>query len=321
MLTRKRGSIMNCSPFAAVLLLAAGTALAQAPAASPADSQQPAPPPAIKSFDLSAIDKTADPCTDFYQYACGNWIKNNPIPGDQVRWARSFSMLQERNRYYLWQELDAAATAPKTPLQKKYGSFFAACMNTDLIEKKGLEPIRSALDRIASLNDPHQLAAIVGGLARQGDPAPLFRFGIQQDEKDSSKQIASIGQAGLSLPDRDYYLVDNKRFQTIFQQYRDNLTKMFTLAGDQPGHAAKEADAVLKIETALAQASTPRVDLRDPEKRYHIYTTTDFQKLTPDFDYSVYFKDVKVGHFDTLNVSTPDFFKALNQLLASEPVD
>ncbi len=312
---------MNYFRFAPILILAAGTLLAQAPVASEAGAQKPVPPEAIKSLDLTIIDKTADPCIDFYQYACGKWMKNNPIPGDQVRWARSFSLLGERNRYLLWQELDAAAKAPKTPLQKQYGDFFAACMNTGLVESKGLKPLEPPFHRIANLKDARKLATLMGELEAEGSPAPLFGFGIEQDEKDSSKQIAAIYQGGLSLPDRDYYLVDNKRFQEIRKQYIEHVTKIFTLAGDTPEQAAREAAAVMEIETALAKASTSRTDLRQPENRYHIYTMDGLQKLTPDFDYPVYFKAIQVRHFDTLNVATPDFFKALNDLIAQEPVD
>jgi len=303
-----------------VLSLAAA-ALAAIPASAQTDDAKPAPPAAIKSFDASAIDKTADPCSDFYQYSCGNWVKSNPIPGDQVRWARSFSLLGERNRYLLWKELDAAAKDAKTPLEHQFGDYFGACMNTDLIQKKGLEPLDPAFKKIAALSDPKQLATLVGELAAAGDPAGLFRFGVQQDEKDSSKQIAGIGQSGLSLPDRDYYIVDSKRFQDIRKQYVEHVTKMFTLAGDSPEEAAKEAAAVLEIETALAQASTSRTDLREPENRYHIYTLADFEKLTPDFDFSLYFKDIKIRPFDSLNVATPKFFEALSGLIAKEPID
>jgi putative endopeptidase len=309
---------MNCFRIAPILILAATTAsaLAQAPA-----EQKPAPPPAVKSFDATAIDQSADPCADFYQYACGNWMKSNPIPADQTRWMRSFSVVQERNRYLLWQELDAAASNPKSALEKQYGDFFGACMDTALIEQKGVKPLEAALRRIDALKDGRQLGELMGELEAEGSAAPLFGFGVEQDEKDSSKQIAGIGQSGLSLPDRDYYIVDNPHFKEIRSQYLAHLTRIFALAGDTPEKAAKEAASVLEIETALAKASTSRTDLRDPANRYHIYTVADLEKLTPELNYAAYFKDVKVGSFETLNVATPEFFKGLSGLIDKEPVE
>jgi putative endopeptidase len=312
---------MNYFRIIPILVLASGAALAQTQAAPKPDSSKPAAPAEARSFDLSAIDKTADPCTNFYQYACGNWVKNNPIPSDQVRWARSFSVLQERNRYLLWKDLDAAAKDPQTPLQKQYGGFYAACMDTATVEKKGLTPIEPSWQAIAGLTEASQLPALLGQLENHGTPDGFFEFGVSQDEKDSTKQIAEIYQGGLSLPDRDYYLVDSPRFKAIRAQYVAHVTKMFTLAGDTPEQAAKEAAAVMTIETALAQASVSRTDLRQPENRYHIYTVADFQKLAPSFAWNAYFTTIGIGHFDTLNVATPNFFKALDGLIESEPLE
>ncbi len=184
------------------LVLTVAAAAAHSAATPPADDKTPAPPAATKSFDAAAIDKTADPCTDFYQYACGNWVKDNPVPADQTRWARSFSLLAERNRYLLWKELLKAASDPRTPLQKKYGDFYAACMNT----RSGRT--RRASSRLSACEahcGPQEHRATCGASWESSRPtarpAPLFRFGVGQDQKDSTKQIAEIG-AGRPLPAR-----------------------------------------------------------------------------------------------------------------------
>jgi putative endopeptidase len=312
-----------------LLILAATTVLAQTPAApaaaQPVISQdvtsKPVPPPVTRSFDVSAMDSTADPCVDFYQYACGNWAKQNPVPSDQAIWTRSFSQVQLRNQYLLWKELESAASAPSSPLQKQYGDFYASCMDTTSIEKLGLEPIQSSWNQIATLKSTREIPALLSWLEDRGTPDGFFEFDVSQDQKDSSKQIAEADQGGLSLPDRDYYLAESPHFAEIRAAYVEHVTKMFILAGDSPDQAAKEAASVMEIETAMAKASMPRVDRRDPAKVYHIYTVDDFQKLTPDFDWKVYFSSIGIAPFDTLNVVVPDFFKGLNTLVAGEPLD
>jgi len=321
---------MHCLRTAPILLiLAAGTALAQAPAA-PAAAQlpisqdvtsKPTPPPETKSFDVSAMDTTVDPCVDFYQYACGSWTKNNPIPSDQTRWARSFSQLLLRNQYLLWKNLESAASAPDSALQKQYGNFYASCMDTATIEKLGLEPIMGTWNQIATLKNTHEISALLSWLENRGTPDGFFEFGVSLDQKDSSQQIAEVDQGGISLPDRDYYLVDSPHFAEIRAAYVEHMKKMFVLAGDSPEQAAKEAAWVMEIETAMAKASMARVDRRDPAKVYHVYTVDDFQKLTPQFDWKPYFTTIGIGPFDSLNVVAPDFFKELNALLSSEPLD
>jgi putative endopeptidase len=302
---------------ASVLVLSSGLCLGQSFVAADTAAGPTSEPKKPISFDVSAIDKTVDPCTDFYAYSCGNWKKNNPIPPDQVRWGR-FNELAERNNYLLYQDLKAAADAPKTPLQTKYGNYFAACMNVDLANKLGAKPIDPALKTIADWNDKKTVATLLGSIEDKYSYGLFFNFGSTQDQKDSTQQIGEIDQAGLGLPDRDYYLNDDDRSKKIREQYVDHVTKMFVLLGDTPDAAAAEAKNVMAVETALAQGSMARVDRRTPANVYHIMTIAELQALTPDFNWNVYLTAKKEGGLKTLNVASPGFFKAMNQQLATD---
>jgi putative endopeptidase len=301
---------------ALVFAVLASAALGQTSPASQSGAEM-LKAPIARGLDLSAIDKSADPCTDFYQYACGNWIKDNPVPSDQVRWVRSFSLLQERNLYEVWQELARAATKPASPLEKKYGDFFAACMDVEELQKKGLESLKPALERISALSDSKGIAALIGDLAAAGDPARLFGLEVEPAPKDSKKPILSISQGGLTLPDQETY-GGNSRY--IVKRYQSHIVRVFMLAGDTLQQAMSEAAAVLGIERALAQASTNRAESTDPEKRYHVLTLADLEKLAPDFDFSVYFNHVIPLPIETVNVVNPDFLKTVNKLIASLPI-
>jgi len=301
---------------ATLLALAGPLCLAQTAVTPSGPTSIPKQP---SSFDLTAIDKTVDPCVDFYQYACGNWMKNNPIPGDQTRWGR-FNELIERNNYLLYTELKAAADSPQSPLQTKYGDYFAACMNTGLADKLGAKPIEPELVAIDRLKNGKDFAALNVELSNKFGGAELVDVGVEQDQKDSSKQILGTGQGGLSLPDRDYYITNDDRSITIRAQYVAHVTKMFILLGDTPEQASNEAADVLRIETALAKGSMSRVERRDPAKRYHVMTVAEVQKLMPAYNWKQYLDGVGMGSVPTLNISSPGFFDAVNAELSSEPL-
>jgi len=272
-------------------------------------------------FSIHAMDKTADPCNDFYQYACGTWLKENEIPRDRTGWSR-FVEVSERNREVLHDILEkASANDPKrTPIEQKIGDYYASCMDEKAIDAKGLKPIQAELDRIAALKDKSQLPAEIAHLHSFRVNA-LFRFGANADFKDASRMIAGTDQGGLGLPDRDYYFKDDPTSVKQRDQYRQHVQNMFQLLGDKPEVAAQEAQTVLEIETALAGAALKRVERREPASLYHKMTTAELGKLSPAFNWNQYITSTDAPAFKELNVAVPNFVTNMQDLIEKQPLE
>jgi endothelin-converting enzyme/putative endopeptidase len=273
-------------------------------------------PQAIQ-FDMRALDKSANACVDFYQYACGGWLKANPIPSDQSRWGR-FSELEEHNRQILRQILDEAAKPDpqRDSVTQKIGDYYAACMDEKAIDAKGLAPLDAELGRIRDLNDKSQLAEEIAHLHRIGISA-LFEFGSGQDFQDSSAVIAQADQGGLGLPDREYYLKDDAKSVELRQKYLAHVQRMFELAGETSEQARAGAATVMKLETELAKGSLDLVSRRDPEKVYHRMSKQELASLSPAFRWNLYFTGSRTPEFQNINVAWPDFFKAVEAQIQS----
>jgi endothelin-converting enzyme/putative endopeptidase len=300
---------------------AAGRAFAQSPAPPAGDPTDTNKPRAVPGFDPSAMDRSVQPCDDFYQFACGTWVKNNPVPADRSRYGR-FDELTERNQATLRSILDGVSKPdPKrNAVDQKIGDYYATCMDDAGIEKKGAAALKPELDRIAAIKTKAEIAGALAHLHNSGSSG-IFRFGSQPDFKNAKIHIAAVDQGGLALPDRDYYLKDDERFASVRKQYPAHVQKMLELLGDAPDAAAREAQAVLDIETALAQASLERVKRRDPANIYHKLKKEELAALAPGIDWNAYFAASGAPAFSEINVTWPDFFKGASEVLGQKSLE
>ncbi|HEX6895682.1 MAG TPA: M13 family metallopeptidase, partial [Bryobacteraceae bacterium] len=272
-------------------------------------------------FNVSNMDKTANPCVNFYQYACGTWMAKNPIPPDESRWGSS-SQLAERNRTILRNILEkASVNDPKRSADdQKIGDFYSSCMDEAGIDKQGLAPLKSDLDRINAIASQAELPAELARLHALGVNV-LFRFSPMPDLKNSSMTIADVDQGGLGMPDRDYYLKDDPHSTKTRQEYVAHVQKMLELMGESADKAAAGAQSVLRLETALAKGELDRVSRRDPNRVYHKLPLRDLSALTPGFDWPRYFQAAGAPTFAEVNISVPDFFKAMDAAVTATSLD
>lgn len=295
----------------------AAAALAVLPAVAVAAD----PPAKVPGFDPTAIDRSVAPCADFYQFACGNWTARNPVPADRARWGR-FDELAERNQTALRGILEkvSAADPKREPIDQKIGDQYAACMDEAAIEAKGVAALKPELDRVDKLASKSELPAMLAHV-HDGGVNAAFRFGSQPDFKDANSVIAAADQGGLGLPDRDYYLKDDAKSADLRAKYLAHVQKMLELSGEPATAAAADARAVMDLETALARASLERVKRRDPANVYHKMKVADLQAITPGFDWKAYLAAAGGPPVGDLNVTVPDFFKALDAQIASLPLE
>jgi putative endopeptidase len=282
-----------------------------------ANAQLPA-----KLIDPANMDLTVKPGDDFYNYASGTWIKNNPVPAKETRWG-TFNALRDFNSNAVRSIVEEAAadkSAPAGSVKKRVGDFYAAAMDSVAIEKLGYTPIKADLEKIKQLKTLQNVLDQVAYMRTSGIGGPMFGFGVGQDRKNVTKYLPQLSQGGTTLPDRDYYLLNDARSVKIREAYNTYMNTLFTLTGTSPADAQKKAATVMAIEKQLAEAQMSRLEMRDQYKTYNKFTVADFSKTTPNIDWKSMFTKFKVAGQDTVLVSAPKFFVTLDGMLKTVPL-
>jgi endothelin-converting enzyme/putative endopeptidase len=291
---------------------------------SPQGKTQAQTTPAVlppSGIDESVIDASVSPCDDFYRFACGNWIQKTEIPADRPSWSRGFSEINERNQTVLREVLDENAAKPASDANgKKLGDLYKACMDENAIEKNAATELAALLKPIAQVKTRTDLAKEI---ARQhlGIGKPLFDFSQVPDFKNATQIIGNLDQGGLGLPDREYYLKTDEKSEALRKEYLAHVERILVLSGIAKDKAAAQAGVIVSIEKRLAQASMSRVDRREPKNMYHRIDLDGVLKLAPNFDWKTYFAALGIPSVKELNVTSLEFFKALNQLVAEEKIE
>ena len=318
-------ALAACPSRDAVVDVKSAPAPSQSAAPSASVAARPAPPAlaGLPPEEEAALDRSVSPCDDFFQFACGGWIKSTPIPDDEDKWMRSFSTIREKNEVLLRTILESYSRGEPArgngheftqPEAKMLGDFYASCMDEKVIEDAGLAPLKADLAMIDHINDKAALVHAIASLQARG-MTPLFAVGQQQDFKDSTLVIGAIEQAGLGMPEREYYLKKDDGSEKLRQKYSEHVTAMLTLLGEKPEQAKKSAETVLKIETALADASMTKEDRRDPKKVYHLMSTQDLPKEFPGFAWDRYEKDVGAANVKQWNIAQTAFIAAASEMV------
>ena len=289
--------------------------------------------PDIERFSLDQVDKSLDPCTDFFQYACSKWIKANPIPSDQAGWG-TFNSLAPWNIAAVHDTLEEAAKSSpnRTPVQQKVGDYYASCMNEDAINKAGIAPLQPELDRIAGLKKKSQLPEVLASIHQIIRPAnlnyidaayPGVMFGIysQPGFDDARTTLAALDQSGMALPGREFYLNDDAKAKEIRDKYVKHVAQLLELSGEPQVKASADAQTVLAMETELAKAAMDIVARRDPKNQNNKMSLQQIQALTPSFKWSRYFAATQAPSSPQYLVLAPGFFQGMEKLIKTHSVE